>query len=54
MASELPLNLFSCSYSDDDCQWIYEPDALQYVISSYQTLWAENNIKLVSEDVGSE
>nr|SVE76454.1 EOG090X083V [Daphnia longispina] len=45
MASEIPLNLFTCSYSDDDCQWIYDADSLQYVISGYQTLWAENSVK---------
>nr|CAH0104037.1 unnamed protein product [Daphnia galeata] len=45
MASEIPLNLFTCSYSDDDCQWIYDADSLQYVISGYQTLWTENSVK---------
>nr|SVE85564.1 EOG090X083V [Daphnia pulicaria] len=45
MASEIPLNLFTCTYSDDDCQWIYDAESLRYVISGYQTLWAENSIK---------
>nr|SVE75194.1 EOG090X083V [Daphnia dolichocephala] len=45
MASEIPLNLFHCSYSDEDCQWIYDVETLRYVMSCYQTLWAENSIK---------
>nr|CAG4651076.1 EOG090X083V [Simocephalus serrulatus]SVE94307.1 EOG090X083V [Simocephalus serrulatus] len=45
MASELPLNLFTCSYSEDVCQWIYDAESLRYVITGYQSLWAENNVK---------
>nr|SVE77673.1 EOG090X083V [Daphnia lumholtzi] len=45
MASEVPLNLFSCTYSDEDCQWIYDSETLRYVISGYQMLWTENMIK---------
>nr|CAG4637109.1 EOG090X083V [Ceriodaphnia reticulata]SVE73005.1 EOG090X083V [Ceriodaphnia reticulata] len=47
MASEIPLNLFTCTYADKDCDWIYDAEALRYVISGYQTLWAENSIKAV-------
>nr|SVE70493.1 EOG090X083V [Daphnia similis]SVE71748.1 EOG090X083V [Daphnia similis]SVE72376.1 EOG090X083V [Daphnia similis] len=45
MASEVPLNLFSCTYSDEDCQWIYDAETLKYVISGYQMLWTENMVK---------
>ena len=53
MASELPLNLFTCFYTDDDCQWIYDEESLRYVISGYQTLWAENSIKWVVKPINS-
>nr|SVE73625.1 EOG090X083V [Daphnia atkinsoni] len=45
MASEVPLNLFTCTYSGEDFQWIYDVETLQYVISGYQTLWADSSIK---------
>nr|CAG4641791.1 EOG090X083V [Eurycercus lamellatus] len=45
MASELPLNLFTCSYSETDCEWIYDSEALRFAINDYQTLWTENNVK---------
>lgn len=44
MASELPLNLFTCSY-DDTCQWVYNEENLRMVISDYQSLWVESNVK---------
>nr|CAG4643292.1 EOG090X083V [Ilyocryptus agilis] len=43
MASELPLNLFTCTYPD--CEWIYDQQALSFVISDYQALWTEHNVK---------
>lgn len=49
MASEVPLNLFSCTYSDEDCQWIYDAETFQYVISGYQMLWTENIVKYVKQ-----
>nr|CAG4649432.1 EOG090X083V [Scapholeberis mucronata]SVE93687.1 EOG090X083V [Scapholeberis mucronata] len=45
MASEIPLNLFFCSYAEEDCQWIYDAESLRFVMSGFQSLWSENNIK---------
>nr|CAG4634860.1 EOG090X083V [Alona affinis] len=45
MASELPLNLFTCSYPEEDCKWIYDTESLRFVISDYQKLWTESNVK---------
>lgn len=46
MASELPLNLFHCAFADVD-DWVYDQDALCYVIRDYQTLWTEHSVKSV-------
>jgi len=43
MASELPLNLFTCSY--DEADWVYDDEALRYIITHYQSMWTENSVK---------
>lgn len=45
MASELPLNLFTCSYDDGECQWVYNEENLRFVLGDYQSLWVESNVK---------
>nr|CAG4650246.1 EOG090X083V [Sida crystallina] len=44
MASELPLNLFQCTYPDVD-EWFYDQHALRYVINDYQSMWTEHSVK---------
>jgi len=43
MASELPLNLFACSY--EGVEWIHDNEALLHLITHYQSMWTENSVK---------
>jgi len=43
MASELPLNLFTCSY--EGVEWIYDDEAVQHLITHYQSMWTANSVK---------
>lgn len=43
MASELPLNLFACSF--EGVEWIYDNEALQFIIGHYQSMWTECSVK---------
>lgn len=45
MASELPLNLFTCTYADNESEWVYDAEALRFVVSDYQKLWTESSVK---------
>ena len=44
LASELPLNLFQCTYSEVE-DWVYDREALIFVINDYQSMWTEHRIK---------
>ncbi|VDI63650.1 vesicle-associated membrane protein 3 [Mytilus galloprovincialis] len=44
MASELPLNLFDCEFSDD-IEWIYEADWHEENIRHLQQMWAQHAVR---------
>jgi len=46
MASEIPLNLFSCDYDENHVkQWIIDHESLKEVIAHLQSLWTINQVK---------
>lgn len=43
MASEVPLNLFSCEY--EDIKWIYEKENVKEVIQQLNATWTTTAVK---------
>ncbi len=45
MASEVPLNLFSCDYATGEVDWCYDEEAIRQVVARFQALWTEHQVK---------
>ncbi|CAI9741177.1 pseudouridine(38 39) synthase-like [Octopus vulgaris] len=45
MASELPLVLFDCHFSEEDLDWVIEADCHEENIRHFQKVWAQHAIK---------
>nr|ACO15264.1 tRNA pseudouridine synthase 3 [Caligus clemensi] len=46
LASEIPLNLFDCSYGEEgNISWIYEVPSLKATLKGFQSLWTQHAVK---------